>query len=137
MKLIIALFFLTFALNSQSQNSIEFYNNTDKSIYASIAFYDGSNKCWSSKGWYLVEPYSTKIVDLGSYTGDIYYHGFSINPATFWVSETHNNWGSGYSFCIDPDDQFLIRYADKTDCDNRKSFSKSTISRGVNKWTFR
>lgn len=75
-------------------------------------------------------------VNLANYTRDIYVQGFSVNLATFWVSEIHNNWGKGFSFCIDPKNAFEMRHADKIDCEHRSSFTKFTIKAGVNEWTF-
>ena len=126
-KLIFLAFTFIVAFGVSGQNKLEMYNNTDKDVYASYAYYDYSNKCWSSKGWYKVSPYSAKTLDLGSYTNDLYIHGYSTIPATFWVSESKINWGNDVQFCIDPVNAFEIRFADKVNCEKRKSFSKKKI----------
>lgn len=59
-KFIIAIAFLLLSTAAFSQNTINFYNNTDKDIYAAYAYYDYSNSCWTSVGWYKVAPYSEK-----------------------------------------------------------------------------
>ena len=118
------------------KSSIDFYNNTDKDIFISFAFYDKTNSCLTSKGWYNIEAYKQKEIPLGFYSGDVYIYGESTNPGTFWVAATKNIWGSGYSFCIDPNESFEIRNADKIKCENRKSFSKLKIDPGKNKYTF-
>jgi hypothetical protein len=135
-KILISTIFLLSFILVYGQNKIELYNNTDKEIYASYAFYDYSNKCWSSKGWYKISSYSSRTLDLGNYLNDIYIHGFSIIPGTFWVAESEINWGNDVQFCIDRNNSFEIRFADKVNCDKRKSFSKKKIVSGLNKWTF-
>lgn len=119
-----------------SQNSIAMYNNTDKKIYCCYAFFDNTNKCWTSRGWYAIDSYTEKTLNLGNYVGDIYIHGYSTNPATFWTSETYNKWGKGYSFCINHGNTFEIRFADKINCDTRETFSQQKIKYGKNTWTF-
>jgi uncharacterized membrane protein len=135
-KLILLAFSIILSSISYGQNRLELYNNTDKDIYASYAYYDYSNKCWSSKGWYKVAPYSAKTLELGTYANDLYIHGHSTIPATFWESARTINWGNDVQFCIDPTDAFEIRYADKVNCEKKKSFSKLKINYGMNKWTF-
>ena len=133
MNKLIFLFFLASVLNGQivkSQSSIEFYNNTDKNIYASYAYYDNENSCWTSIGWYKIEPYKERELPLGDYIGKIYIHGHQSSLLT------ESKWGSGYSFCVDPDDAFKIRNADKISCSNRANFTEKIIKRGRNKWTF-
>jgi len=137
MKKYLILTFLMFAFNyTNAQNKLELYNNTDKIIFVSYAYFDVENKCWSSKGWYEVKAYSSKTLDLGNYTNDFYIHGETIIPETFWVAGKTINWGDDVQFCIDPTNSFEIRYADKINCSKRKSFSKTKIVTGINKWTF-
>jgi Protein of unknown function (DUF1036) len=118
------------------QNKIEMYNNTDKDIYASYAYFDYSNSCWSSKGWFKIAPYSARTLDLGTYANDLYIHGYTVIPSTFWESVRTINWGNDVQFCIDLSNAFEIRYADKVNCEKKKSFSKLRITPGLNKWTF-
>ena len=136
LKTLITIASIVFSQLVFSQNSLELYNNTDKMIYACYAYYDYSNKCWSTVGWYKVESYSTTTINLGNYSNDVYIHGYSVNEGTFRVSETYNRWGSGFSFCVDPKNKFNIRYADKSNCENKRSFTQRKIVAGVNKWTF-
>lgn len=133
LKLMYAILIVTLmhSVKSYSQNQLELYNNTDKDIYACYAFYDYRNQSWSSVGWYKINPYDTKTIDLGSYRNDVYIHGES---ESFWEGE--KNWGNGIRFCVDPDDSFEIRYADKINCDHKKSFSKTRIYNGTTTWTF-
>lgn len=129
-KLVILSTFILLYGSFFSQNKLEMYNNTDKEVFASYAYYDFENKCWSSKGWYKIEAYSTKTIELGNYLNDLYIHG---ETSTFWVERS---WGNDVQFCIDPTNSFEIRFADKINCDKRKSFSKKKIVAGINKWTF-
>lgn len=135
-KVIFSLMILFFVKIGFSQNSLEVYNNTDKEIKACFVSFDHTNKNWTSEGWIYIDAYSSKTINCNKYTGDMYIHGYSINPGTFWTAETKNKWGSGFSFCIDPNKTFKIRFADKISCDNRASFSKTTIKNGKNSWTF-
>ena len=134
-SILLILSFFTLIL-AKAQNTFEMYNNTDKEIYAAYAFYDFENKSWSTKGWYKIESYSTSTINLGSYSSFIYVHGFSVNPGSFWESETLNSWGKDVSLCVDKNNAFEIRYADKINCETKKTFSKYSINSGVNKWTF-
>ncbi len=134
-KLLVVLIFLVSNI-ALSQNTLELYNNTDKEIYSSYAMYDFENKCWTTKGWYKIASYSSITWDFASYTNDIYIHGFSVNPGSFWESETQNSWGKDASFCVDKNNAFTIRFADKINCDTKKNFSKYKIAAGLNKWTF-
>lgn len=111
-----------------SQTKIEFYNNTDKDIWACYAYYDNPNNCWTSVGWYVVEPYSTRTIDFGSYIGYIYIRG---------RQGLLTEWGSGDAyFCVDADEAFNIRFADTKNCWSKKAFSKLYLKKGINKWTF-
>lgn len=132
---LISVFFLL-SIQSFSQNSLEMYNNTDKTIYVCYAYYDAANSSWSTKGWYSIEKYSTKSLNLGSYTNDLYIHGYSIKKGDFWTSDSELSWGNYISLCVDPKNAFEIRNADKVNCETSKKFSKTKIDRGINKWNF-
>jgi uncharacterized membrane protein len=112
------------------------YNNTDKDIYTSYAYYDFENKSWSTKGWFKIGAYSTNTLNLGSISNYIYVHGFSVNPGSFWESETLNSWGKDVNLCVDKNNAFEIRYADKINCETKKTFSKCSLNVGTTKWTF-
>ncbi len=126
--------FLTSSLFSQ--NSLELYNNTGHNVWAAYGYYDNINKCWVTEGWYEILPYNAKIISLGSYVGQVYVHGNStIKAKSIWENDQQVSWGKGYSLCVDKV-AFSIRNADKIECENRRSFSETTIGQGVNKWTF-
>ena len=131
MKTTILFFLLSiFAIYGKSQSSVEIYNNTDKKLSIAYVFYDFDNKCWTSKGWYQIEKYSTQTIFLGNYKGKIYLH------AEYEGIFTYSRWGSGYSFCIDPKNAFEIRDADKVNCNKKREFSEKAISYGKNNYTF-
>jgi hypothetical protein len=116
--------------NNSNYNStqIEFYNNTGSEISACYAYYDNEDRCWTSVGWYTVSPYSTKMVNIGNYRGDIYIRG---------RQGLINEWGSGEGqFCVDATQAFNIKFADTKDCWSKKKFTKRSVVPGVNKWTF-
>lgn len=115
-----------------SQNILSCYNNTDKAVYFAYAYYDADNSCWSSKGWYNVKAYQQFDIDLGDYTGKVYIHGLQ----KAYLGLTENTWGSGYEFCVDPDNAFEIRNADKISCSKKVGFSERKIGPGKNKWEF-
>jgi uncharacterized membrane protein len=125
MKHFITLCLLGFSWAIHAQSKLEMYNNTGDKIYAAYAAWDNSNQCWTSHGWYTIEPYKSLTLDFGLYTGKVYIHGHTNS----------GSWGSGYTFCVD-DVAFAIRNADKIDCTTRKKFSEATLSTGTKKWTF-
>jgi hypothetical protein len=107
---------------------IEFYNNTGYEISACYAYYNNQDRCWTSVGWYTIQPYNNKTIDVGNYTGNLYVRGRQ-GLATEWGS------GDG-QFCVDATQAFNIKFADTKDCWSKKKFSKYYVSPGVNKWTF-
>jgi uncharacterized membrane protein len=135
MKMIIkplSLLILILLVSSSSfaQSSLNMYNNTDKDVYSAIATWDDENMCWTSRGWFKISPYTEKALPLGDYSGKVYIHG---EQNTTWNTYT---WGKGFSICVDPDNSFEIRNADKISCKKRASFSELNIRKGKNKWTF-
>ncbi len=112
----------------QNSTSIEFYNNTGSEINACYAYYNYSDKCWTSVGWYIVPAYSYKTINIGNNTGNVYIRGRQ-GLATEWGS------GDG-QFCVDPTQAFNIKFADTKDCWSKKKFSKFYVVSGLNKWTF-
>jgi uncharacterized membrane protein len=135
-KIILIFLFIALSIKSFCQNSLEMYNNTDKTVNVCYAYYDASNSSWSTKGWYSIEKYSSKSIKLGAYTNTLYIYGYSDIPGDFWHANSQISWGNDVSLCIDTKNAFEIRNADKVKCETTKKFSKTTISRGVNKWTF-
>ena len=115
---------------AKAQVMLEFYNNTNKDVFASYAYFDVSNNYWVSKGWYKVEKYSTTTVDLGPQRSLVYVHGETIGLLQDKL------WGSGFNFCVDMKGPFEIRYADKVNCGKPKAFSQMSVKQGTNKWTF-
>jgi hypothetical protein len=114
--------------STQNSTQIEFYNNTGSEISACYAYYNNEDRCWTSVGWYTVSPYSTKMVNIGNYRGDIYIRG---------RQGLINEWGSGDGqFCVDATQAFNIKFADTKDCWSKKKFTKRSVVPGVNKWTF-
>ena len=135
MKKILQLFVLICCVifSSQKVNAQEIlnlYNNTSEKIWACYATYDKVHQCWTSHGWYEIDPYKDRAILLGNYRGKAYIHA---HREGFW---TVNNWGKGYSLCIDPHNAFEIRFADKANCEHRAEFSEITISAGRNDHTF-
>jgi hypothetical protein len=113
---------------SQASTFIEFYNNTGYEISACYAYYDNNDKCWTSVGWYTIQPYSNRTIDIGNYKGNVYIRG-----RQGLVTE----WGSGDGqFCVDATQAFKIKFADTKDCWSKKKFTKRSVVPGLNKWTF-
>jgi uncharacterized membrane protein len=129
-RLVVLLVFGLIVSEAKCQETLNFYNNTSEKLWACYATYDNTHQCWTTHGWYVVEPYQEKIVHLGNYHGKAYVHG---HREGFW---TVNNWGSGYSLCIDPHNAFEIRFADTAHCENKAGFSEITIKTGRNDYTF-
>jgi uncharacterized membrane protein len=131
------LFLVLFNKSISAQKTLELYNNTSNAIWATYCFYDNTNSCWTTKGWYEIEPYKTVSVSLPINSSKIYIHGQStISSDSFWKDDITKNWGSGYSLCVDPNKAFEIRNADKVSCDNRKKFSEVLTPNNVNKFNF-
>jgi len=121
---------LLFSSNLNGQNSLEVYNNTGDEIFMSYVAYDNQYKSWTSHGWYKVGSYKSEVFDFGSYNGKVYIHG----QYTGWISNTY--WGKGFSFCVDPSSAFEIRFSDKINCSDKRSFTETNISYGRNNYTF-
>jgi len=113
-----------------SQTTLDFYNNTSRSMYVAFAYWDNANNCWTASGWYSIKPYKERSINLGRYSGKVYVHG---HQSTFF---TDSRWGRGYSFCIDPSNAFNIRNADKISCKHRASFSEKIVKNGRNVHNF-
>ncbi len=122
----LVLVFISFL--SFSQNQIEFYNNTSENLVFALVCYDYENESWTSEGWYSIDPYSPKKLDFDNYIGNIYIHAEQEN--------SEGEWGGGYSFCINLNSAFEIRFSDKIECKNSASFSKFKIETGKNTYTF-
>ncbi len=137
MKLLFTFFLFLGSNLLYSQQSLEMYNNTGNTIYSAIAQYDQSNQCWTTKRWYKIEPYKTATVTLSSLY-EIYVHAHSTIPAANWWDDSREvHWGSGFNLCVDSQNAFEIRNADKIDCDERVVFfKKDNIAKGINKHTF-
>lgn len=127
-KLATLCLFLIFCGSINSQTKIQFYNNTDKEIFVCYAYYNNTDQCWTSVGWWIVEGYGYKTIDVGNYRGSIYIRG---------RQGLLTEWGSGAGkFCVDADENFTIKFADTKDCWSKKSFSELKVATGVNKYTF-
>lgn len=136
-NLLIIVFLAFFNIYVSAQKTLEMYNNTSNSVWASYCFYDNTNQCWTTKGWYKVEAYKTKTISLPINSIRIYVHGHStISSESIWKDDVTVNWGSGYSFCVDLENAFEIRNADKINCDKRKKFSELITTNKVSKYTF-
>lgn len=133
MKTFIFIFLFVFTfVNGHSQTIIKFRNNTDKVISVAYAYWEVLENCWTSTGWFNVDPYQYKELDLGDYVGNVYIHG--RQTALWGLSAT--TWGSDASFCIDLENAFNIKFADVSKCNKKANFSKLKVFRGTNKWLF-
>jgi hypothetical protein len=136
-NLLIILFLGIFNNYVSAQKMLEMYNNTGNSVWAAYCFYDNTNQCWTTKGWYKIDAYKTVTISLPINSTKIYVHGQStISSESFWKDDVSVNWGSGYSLCVDLKNAFEIRNADKISCDNRKKFSEFATTNKVSKYTF-
>lgn len=129
-KFCIAVILCLFVVTSFAQTKIKLRNNTSKKVFAALVYriQDGG---WTSFGWYQIEKYSNKTIDIGNYSGDVFVHGYSGVVLT-------SKWGRGYTFCIDPINQFRIYNADKLDCFSNAEFSKisDVLYGSTNNFTF-
>lgn len=105
-------------------------NNTNKAIYASLVYYETDESSWTSRGWFKVEPYKSRVMPLGNYTGPLYVHGETQGLLTNTV------WGGKWLFCTDPNNAFTILNSDKINCKTKSKFTKLQMIKGENKWTF-
>lgn len=135
-KLNFILLFLFVSFKGFTQNKVDFYNNTDKQITFCYAYWDKENNCWSTQGWFIVEKYSTETLDFGNYFNNIYIHGYSIIPGSFWTSDSKVTWGKDNIFCVNTKIAFDIRFADKINCDEKRQFLKFFVKHGKNTFTF-
>jgi uncharacterized membrane protein len=123
-------FALLISQSAFAQNTLELYNNTGNEIFVSYVQYDYEYKSWTSHGWYKVESYNSRTFDFGNYRGKVYLHG----SYTGWLSNSY--WGKGFTFCVEPNEAFDIRFSDKVNCSVKREFFETTISFGKNNFTF-
>jgi uncharacterized membrane protein len=140
-KLLLSLFVAgSFGMTSTAQlNNLNVGQDAPNFTITDIhyCFYDNSNSCWTTKGWYKIEPYKTVSIALPANSSKVYIHGQStISSDSFWKDDVTVNWGSGYSLCVDMNNAFEIRNADKVSCDKRKKFSELSTPNKINKFTF-
>jgi len=104
-------------------------NNSGHKISVAIAYYDIVNRCWASKGWYVLEREENKILNLSS---------MNIGGRTMYVhaQSVFKNWGAEISLCVNAVSAFTILQADIMSCNTRKQFDQVTIGQGQNSFTF-
>jgi uncharacterized membrane protein len=132
MSKILLFLFTAFSISSAAQKTLRLINNTDKAIYMAYAYFDYEGKYWICEGWYTIESYGQKDIDMADYRGSVYIHG--EQPTYLGLSSI--GWGSGYKFCINPKDRFTIRDALHVNCETQKEFSEKKLLDGINKWEF-
>lgn len=109
-----------------AQSTLRLINNTSKSIVAAYAIHEGDDG-WTTRGWYLIEPYKDRDLNLGNYEGKVYIHGH--NSGGFW--------GNDIYLCTGGKNAFAVRNADEIRCEYTQRFSESRITKGATKrWTF-
>lgn len=114
-----------------SQTTLAVTNNTDDEVFYAYIYYDGTNRAWNSIGWYKVNAYSTRNIDLGNYNGKIYIHGHTTKLLTTI------RWGKGFSACVNDKDAFHFKDVENIrNCEDREEFSELSVSNGINKWYF-
>ena len=125
---IFTLFFVFLSLNVVAQTKVELFNNTGKRLTVAYVKHAGSYKGWESQGWYSVEPYASRTINIGNYEGDIF---------LFAENNSGGKWGGGpYSFCV-YGNAFTIRNSDEINCDRKETFSKGfSVRPGLNRYTF-
>ena len=128
---ILALIMLTAVpMLGMAQNVLRLENNTDNDVNAAYAYYNPSQKCWVSVGWYIVPRHNSKRIDLGNYVGQLFVHGKSQSLTT------KREWGDGDMLCVDEKDAFEIVCPRAVQCRVQKMFSKIDFPNGGNSFIF-
>jgi len=126
--LISLVLFLGLANGLISQTTLTLRNNTTRAIYAAYCIFEGDGDGWVTHGWYKVESYDERDIDLDDYSGSVYIHGHSSDGGS---------WGSDNTLCTGGSSAFEVVNADKIRCEYSRRFSKTTVSKGGTKrWTF-
>lgn len=111
---------------AQSESTLRLINNTSKTIYVAYAIYEEDGG-WTTEGWYKVESYDEREIDMDDYEGKVYIHGYNATTS----------WGSDIYLCTGGSSAFTVRNADKIRCEYSRRFSQTRISKGETKsWTF-
>ena len=121
--------FLALPYMSNAQNTLRLENNTNHDIWASYATYDGS--CWVCVGWFKVDKFNTRDLNMGDYSGQIFIHGENR------AAGMERNWGDNDMLCVEEGEAFNIRCPRNVQCKIKKMFSliNSNVD-GVTKFIF-
>lgn len=112
--------------SAQAESTLRLINNTSKAIYVAYAVYEEDGG-WTTDGWFKVESYDEREIDLDDYEGNVYIHGHNST----------GNWGKDIYLCTGGSSGFTVRNADKIRCEYSRRFSQTRISKGETKiWTF-
>ena len=118
------LLFFTFTISIFSQTTLTLRNNTTKTVYAAYCIFEGGSDGWVTHGWYKVDSYDERDIDLDDYDGVVYIHGHDSDG---------KYWGSDVTLCTGGSSGFQVLNADKIRCEYSKRFTKTSISKGGTK----
>jgi len=128
-QLIVIITLVLLSFTSKAQNTLRLENNTNHDIWTAYALYDG--KCWVCTGWYKVNKYNTRDIDLGGYNGQIFIHGENR------AAGMERNWGDNDMLCVEEGEAFNIRCPRNVPCRVKKMFSLiSSNQDGITKFIF-
>jgi len=124
--LLTALIACSMATASSSQTTLNLINNTSNTIYAAYAIYDATDG-WTTHGWFRVEAYDERELDLDDYNGAVYIHGHAGSKY----------WGNDVTLCTGGQTAFTVINADKIRCEYSRPFTRTSVAQGATKrWVF-
>lgn len=127
-SIIIVSLFSLFGTVLFSQTKVQFSNCTAETIYVCYAKWENSWEGWTTRGWYAINGYSQKTLDIGNYEGYIY---------TFAENDNGVKWtGNNATLCINRPNAFTFPNSDKSACNTRESFDAYYVSPGCNIYRF-
>jgi uncharacterized membrane protein len=117
--------------NTQNTDTnLKVQNNTNKTLYFCYVAFSGSSG-WQSNGWYKLEPFYSRTISIGNYTGNIYLYAEYNNGENWWGDSN-----SKYSFCIHKFDAFNISNSDKSICNADGYIKVQMINYNISPGTF-
>lgn len=107
-------------------------NKTTDKIYFSRAYF--SSNRWTSNGWYELDDRKCRTLEMGTYSGDMYFGGFRVTP------QGAKAWNGPDDFCVHGSDAFQYDFADSKSCDDpgqeRLGMYKLRVSKGIHTFNF-
>lgn len=111
-----------------TQKTVKITNKRSEKHWFCYAFYDVEKNDWSSRGYYQLEPDSTKYLNFPGQTKEIFiYHFYNYSSDGLLKRQ---EWIGDNMFCWSIDKAFNFSHAKDPNCDQKKGFSAYQLYEG-------